>query len=77
MRGVRVLRWVLLPLLLGLAAPALADAPAAPPASLQAQVDAALAAAPKGTRFGLLVVDEAGKVIVSINPDQQIGRAHV
>ena len=71
MRGVRVLRWVLLPLLLGLAAPALADAPAAPPASLQAQVDAALAAAPKGTRFGLLVVDEAGKVIVSINPDQR------
>ena len=71
MRGVRVLRWVLLPLLLGLASPALAEAPAAPPASLQAQVDAALAAAPKGTRFGLLVVDETGKVIVSINPDQR------
>ena len=53
-------------LLLGLTAPALADAP---PSTTQAQVEVTLAAAPKGTRFGLLVVDEAGKVIVSINPD--------
>ena len=54
--------------LLGMALPALADP--APP-STQAQAEAALAAAPKGTRFGLLVVDDAGKVIVSINPDQR------
>ncbi len=54
--------------LFGLAAPALADTP---PPSAQAQAEAALAAAPKGTRFGLLVVDDAGKVIVSINPDQR------
>ena len=65
------IRMAVLPVLLGLAAPALADAPAAQSATLQAQVETALAAAPKGTRFGLLVVDEAGQVIVSINPDQR------
>ena len=52
---------------LGLATPLLAE----PSPSVQVQVEAALAAAPKGTRFGLLVVDDAGKVIVSINPDQR------
>ena len=65
------IRMAVLPVLLGLAAPALADAPAAQPATLLAQVETALAAAPKGTRFGLLVVDDAGQVIVSINPDQR------
>lgn len=62
-----VMRFALLAALLGLAAPAVADEPGL----LQAQVDAALAAAPTGTRFGLLVVDEAGKAIVSVNPDQR------
>ncbi len=65
----------LIPLaLLALASPALADAPPAPVASvqtLQQQVEATLATAPQGTRFGLLVVDETGKVVVSINPDQR------
>ena len=65
----------LIPLaLLTLAGPALADAPPASVASvqtLQQQVEATLATAPLGTRFGLLVVDEAGKVVVSINPDQR------
>ena len=64
-----ILQRAILPVLLGLATPSLADAPAAPPISIQGQVEATLGAAPKGTRFGLLVVDEAGKVIVSINPD--------
>ncbi len=65
----------LIPLaLLALSAPALADAPAAPAAqvqTLQQQVEATLATAPQGTRFGLLVVDESGKVVVSVNPDQR------
>ena len=64
----RAIRLALLPVLLGLAAPALGDVG---PANVQTQVEATLAAAPKGTRFGLLVVDEAGKVVVSINPDQR------
>ena len=65
----------LIPLaLFALARPALADAPPAPVAkvqTLQQQVEAILATAPQGTRFGLLVVDETGKVVVSINPDQR------
>lgn len=65
----------LIPLaLFALSAPALADAPAAPAAqaqTLQQQVEATLATAPQGTRFGLLVVDEAGKVVVQVNPDQR------
>ena len=61
-------RSLLLALALTLAAPALADAS---PTNTQAQVEATLAAAPKGTRFGLLVVDEGGKAIVSVNPDQR------
>lgn len=51
---------------LGLAMPAHADTP---PATMQARAESLLVAAPKGTRFGLLVVDDAGKVIVSVNPD--------
>jgi len=57
-----------LPLALLLAAPAHAEAP---PPSQQQAVEAALAKAPGGTRFGLLVVDDAGKVVVAINPDQR------
>ena len=65
-----MLRLMLFAGLLALGSPALADRPV-PPNTTQAQVDAALAAAPKGTRFGLLVVDEQGKRLVSINPDQR------
>lgn len=60
--------------LIALSAPVLADAPPVPAAqvqTLQQQVEATLATAPQGTRFGLLVVDESGKVVVSVNPDQR------
>ncbi|MES2095185.1 MAG: D-alanyl-D-alanine carboxypeptidase/D-alanyl-D-alanine-endopeptidase [Pseudomonadota bacterium] len=40
-------------------------------AGLRSRVEAALARAPTGTRFGLMVVDEAGREIVAINPDQR------
>ena len=60
-----------LALTMGLAAPAHADVPPHPQMIVQSQVEAILDAAPKGIRFGLLVVDEAGKVIVAINPDQR------
>lgn len=46
-----------------LAAPALADAPA------QQRVEAELAKAPPGVRFGVLAVDETGREVVAINPD--------
>src|SRR5579875_124760 len=39
--------------------------------SLADKVDAVLTAAPPGTRFGLLVVDDAGRELVAINPDQR------
>ncbi len=69
------MRNVLFPLaLFAVSVPALADAPPAPAAkaqTLQQQVEATLATAPQGTRFGLLVVDEAGRVVVSVNPDQR------
>ncbi|HEX8194413.1 MAG TPA: D-alanyl-D-alanine carboxypeptidase/D-alanyl-D-alanine-endopeptidase [Allosphingosinicella sp.] len=51
---------------------AIAAAPApAQDANLQRQVEAALAAAPAGTRFGLVVAGEDGREIVAINPDQR------
>jgi len=59
------------PLALLLAAPVYAETPPPPPSAQQQVVEAELAKAPKGTRFGLLVVDEAGKVVVAINPDQR------
>ena len=65
-----MLRLAVLAGLLVLGGPALADRPVQV-STTQAQVDEALAAAPKGARFGLLVVDEAGKVLVAINPDQR------
>jgi D-alanyl-D-alanine carboxypeptidase/D-alanyl-D-alanine-endopeptidase (penicillin-binding protein 4) len=65
------MRSLMLATALGLAAPALADAPREPHTSLQSQVEATLDAAPKGARFGLLVVDEAGTVLVGVNPDQR------
>jgi D-alanyl-D-alanine carboxypeptidase/D-alanyl-D-alanine-endopeptidase (penicillin-binding protein 4) len=58
-----------------LASFALAAATASPAsaqdANLQRQVEAALAAAPAGTRFGLVVAAEDGREIVAINPDQR------
>ena len=37
--------------------------------SLKTQVEVVLAKAPAGTRFGLLVVDEAGREVLAVNPD--------
>ncbi len=37
--------------------------------ALQQRVEAALAQAPQGTRFGLVVTDESGRELVAINPD--------
>lgn len=45
--------------------------PAPQVAPLQRQVEAALAQAPAGTRFGLLVIDAGGREIVAVNPDQR------
>jgi serine-type D-Ala-D-Ala carboxypeptidase/endopeptidase (penicillin-binding protein 4) len=57
-----MLKRLLLLAFLLLAAPALAQ---------QQAVEAALEAAPKGSRFGLLVVDEQGREVVAIAPDQR------
>lgn len=69
------MRKFLIPLaLFAIPANAWAESPpvrALPTPSLQQQVEATLATAPQGARFGLLVVDEAGKEIVAINPDQR------
>lgn len=54
-------------LLLAPVTPALARQDAGP--QLQQRVAALLAEAPAGTRFGLLVVDDAGREIVAIQPD--------
>lgn len=59
------LRCLFLPPLLMLATPALAQA------SLQKEVEAKLAEAGPGTRFGLLVVDPAGHEIVAIRADDR------
>ena len=65
----------LLPLaLLTLTVPVLAagQPPAAVAApSLQQQIEALLGQAPKGTRFGLIVADDQGRVLVSVNPDMR------
>ena len=60
-------------ILLCLTAPALAQAPVArtPVPSVQQQVESALGTAPPGARFGLLVVDEQGREVVSVNPNQR------
>lgn len=44
---------------------------AADPRALPGPVAAALATAPAGTRFGLLVVDDAGKVVAALDPDKR------
>src|ERR1044071_9858474 len=58
------LRLALLGLSLALALPVQAEERA-----LQQRVEAALAAAPAGTRFGLVVTTEDGRELVAINPD--------
>jgi D-alanyl-D-alanine carboxypeptidase/D-alanyl-D-alanine-endopeptidase (penicillin-binding protein 4) len=58
-----LLRSLLLPLAL------LCATPAAAQDSLQQRVEAALAEAGPGPRFGLLVTDEAGRQLIAINPD--------
>ena len=80
-------RWrsALLAALAGLAPAAAAGAeggvpPPAIPAvpTLEAEVGGVLARAPAGTRFGLLVLDEAGREVFALDPDRrfvQIGRA--
>lgn len=64
-----MLRPLLAAAALCLAVPALAQT--VPPIPLRGQVEAALAKAPAGTRFGLLVVDENGREILAINPDSR------
>lgn len=59
-----MLKRALLAFCLTLSAPVLAGETA-----LQAKVEAMLATAPPGTRFGLLVLDESGKEVVAVNPD--------
>jgi len=57
-----------------IASPAFADAPPAQPiaqADLQQLVEAILAKAPQGTRWGVLVTDASGRDIVSIDPDKR------
>lgn len=46
-------------------------AAASPPADLQTRVEAALRGEAPGTRYGLVVVDEDGRELVAINPDQR------
>ena len=55
--------------LLILASPALAQE--AVPQTLQQKVEAVLATAPAGTRFGLLVTGSDGREIVAIDPDRR------
>ena len=68
------MRSLILAAYLLIAAPALADAPPAQPtaqAGLQQQVEAILAGAPQGTRWGVLVTDASGREVVSIDPDKR------
>lgn len=54
---------------LALAAASPAAAQPTPQPALDQRVAAALAEAPTGTRFGLVVTDETGRELVAINPD--------
>ncbi len=62
----RLLHLAFLALAVAAPAPALAFQP-----TLQQRVTAELAAAPLGTRFGLVVLDEQGRELVAINPDSR------
>ncbi len=64
-RGMLSFRCLLLPSFLLLAVPAAAQT------DLQADVEAQLARAGPGTRFGLMVVDAAGRPVVAIRPDDR------
>ncbi len=66
-RSPLVRRALALSLLLGTAMPLGAQQAS----SLTDKVDAVLATAPAGTRFGFVVVDENGRELVAINPDQR------
>lgn len=65
----------LIPLaLFAISTPVLAGPLATSPATataLQQSVEATLASAPTGTRFGLLIIDDQGREVVAINPDQR------
>jgi D-alanyl-D-alanine carboxypeptidase/D-alanyl-D-alanine-endopeptidase (penicillin-binding protein 4) len=61
-------RFVILSLALAIGAASPAFAWQAP---LQQRVEAALAAAPAGTRFGLVVMTEDGREMIAINPDSR------
>lgn len=52
-------------------AAALLAAPALAQTTLQQQVDASLGGAGPGVRFGLMVVDEDGRTVIAVNPDQR------
>lgn len=67
----RLIPFALFVLAAPLAATAAPPPPLAATAPLQQQVEQLLAAAPQGTRFGLVVVDEAGRELVAVNPDQR------
>ncbi len=73
MRGktLSILTMALLALVQPVATLAQPAAPLAMPATLGQQVRATLAAAPQGTRFGLLVTRSNGTVVVSVDPDQR------
>ncbi len=58
---------LLIPLTMLLATPVMAE----PAGELKRQVEAVLALAPAGTRFGLLVVDAQGREVVAIDPDKR------
>lgn len=63
------MRLILAGIALAAATPLFAQTPS--PDGLQRQVEAVLATAPAGTRFGLLVVDDRGREVLAINPDQR------
>jgi D-alanyl-D-alanine carboxypeptidase/D-alanyl-D-alanine-endopeptidase (penicillin-binding protein 4) len=60
----RLLRTILLGLALAISSPA-----AAWQEALQTRVEAELARAPAGTRFGLIVADADGRELIAINPE--------
>lgn len=69
----QMIRPLLAVILLSYVTPAVAGTPAphTREPGVQQQVETALGSAPSGTRFGLLVVDDQGREVVSINPDQR------
>ncbi|MCZ8017815.1 D-alanyl-D-alanine carboxypeptidase/D-alanyl-D-alanine-endopeptidase [Novosphingobium sp.] len=64
------MRSLILAAALTLCAPAIAQTEPVPPAA-PPSVEAILATAPAGTRIGLLVVDEQGREVIAIRPDDR------